>query len=105
MPKDVFLMVAAIATFATVWVWLMILLSQVAMRRRLSRAETAALKFKVPFWPVGPALTILFMVFVIAMIGYVEDTRVALYVGFAWLLLLALVYATRIRPKLAAASS
>ncbi|WP_323122170.1 amino acid permease [Burkholderia alba] len=104
MPKDVFLMVAAIATFATVWVWLMILLSQVAMRRRLSKAEAAALKFKVPFWPVAPALTILFMLFVIAMIGYFEDTRIALYVGVAWLALLALVFFSRIRPKLAPAS-
>ena len=35
-PENVFLIIASIATFATVWVWLMILLSQVAMRRRLS---------------------------------------------------------------------
>lgn len=104
MPKNVFLMVAAIATFATVWVWLMILLSQVAMRRRLSRAEVAALKFRVPFWPVAPALTILFMVFVIAMLGYFDDTRAALYVGLAWLALLALVFFARIRPKLAPAT-
>ncbi len=32
-PKNVFLIIASIATFATVWVWLMILISQVAMRR------------------------------------------------------------------------
>ncbi|CAJ9122560.1 amino acid permease [Burkholderia pseudomallei] len=102
MPKDVFLMVAASATFATVWVWLMILLSQVAMRRRLGAAEVAALKFKVPFWPVGPALTIAFMAFVIAMLGYFDDTRVALFVGAAWLAILALVFYTRIRPRLAA---
>ena len=96
MPKDVFLMVAAIATFATVWVWLMILLSQVAMRRRLSSAEVAALKFKVPLWPVAPALTIAFMGFVIVMLGWFEDTRVALYVGAAWLALLA----ARLSPRI-----
>ncbi|WP_179404786.1 amino acid permease [Burkholderia guangdongensis] len=104
MPKDVFMMVAAIATFATVWVWLMILLSQVAMRRRLPAAEVAALKFKVPLWPVAPALTIAFMCFVIAMLGYFDDTRVALYVGAAWLALLAAVFYGRLRPKLAAVS-
>ena len=104
MPKDVFLVVAAIATFATVWVWLMILLSQVAMRRRLSSTEVAALKFKVPLWPVAPALTIAFMGFVIVMLGWFDDTRVALYVGAAWLALLAVVFYARIRPKFAAAS-
>ncbi|WP_134593596.1 amino acid permease, partial [Pseudomonas aeruginosa] len=34
-PQSVFLLIASIATFATVWVWLMILLAQVGMRRRM----------------------------------------------------------------------
>ncbi|EGH06609.1 proline-specific permease proY, partial [Pseudomonas savastanoi pv. glycinea str. race 4] len=53
-PKDVFLLIASLATFATVWVWLMILLTQVAMRRSMNRDEAAQLKFAVPFWPYGP---------------------------------------------------
>lgn len=44
-PENVFVIIASIATFATVWVWLMILLSQVAMRRKLSTAEIKALDF------------------------------------------------------------
>ena len=40
--------IASLATFATVWVWIMILLSQIAFRRRLSTEEAKALKFKVP---------------------------------------------------------
>ncbi len=35
MPENVFLVIASLATFATVWVWIMILLSQIAFRRRL----------------------------------------------------------------------
>ncbi|WP_246794539.1 amino acid permease [Burkholderia perseverans] len=97
MPKDVFQTVAAIATFATVWVWLMILLSQVAMRRRLTRDQVEALKFRVPLWPVGPALAIAFMVFVVVMIGWFADTRVALYVGIAWLAVLGVAWLLRQR--------
>ncbi|EGH30469.1 amino acid permease-associated region, partial [Pseudomonas syringae pv. japonica str. M301072] len=59
-PKDVFLLIASLATFATVWVWLMILLTQVAMRRSMNREEAAQLKFAVPFWPYGPAAAIAF---------------------------------------------
>ena len=44
-PENVFVIIASIATFATVWVWLMILLSQVAMRCKLSTAEIKALDF------------------------------------------------------------
>jgi histidine transporter len=98
-PEQVFVIIASIATFATVWVWLMILLSQVAMRRRLSAEEVRALKFKVPLWPVGPALAIAFMLFVIGVLGYVEDTRVALYVGAGWVALLSLAWYLRGKPE------
>ncbi len=104
-PTRVFQTVAAIATFATVWVWLMILLSQVAMRRRLTREQVAALRFRVPLWPLGPALAIAFMLFVVAMLGWFADTRVALYAGLAWLVWLAAVYRLRRRRATAAASS
>ncbi|CNI22600.1 amino acid permease [Yersinia pekkanenii] len=91
-PKNVFLIIASIATFATVWVWLMILLSQVAMRRSMSKANIARLAFRVPFWPVAPILTIIFMAFIIAVLGYFPDTRIALYVGLAWVALMTLAW-------------
>ncbi len=103
-PQQVFLILASIATFATVLVWMMILLSQAALRRRLSPAEVNALKFKVPLWPIGPALTILFMLFVIMMLGYFQETRVALYSGMAWLVWLLLIFHLYTKAKLAPAS-
>lgn len=75
-------MIASLATFATVWVWIMILLSQIAFRRRLPPEEVKALKFKVPG---GVATTIgglIFLLFIIGLIGYHPDTRISLYVGF-----------------------
>lgn len=63
-------MIASLATFATVWVWIMILLSQIAFRRRLPPEEVKALKFKVPG---GVATTIgglIFLLFIIRLIGY-----------------------------------
>lgn len=101
-PEKIFLLIASLATFATVWVWLMILLSQISMRRRLSAPEVAALKYKVPFWPLGPALAVLFMVFVIGVLGYVEDTRVSLYVGLLWITLMSAIWVGVVRPRLAA---
>ncbi len=70
-----------------------------AMRRRLPAREVAALKFKVPLWPVGPALAIAFMLFVIGVLGYRDDTRVALYVGAGWILLMSLAYQFGVKPK------
>ncbi|MFM1219415.1 amino acid permease [Yersinia enterocolitica] len=91
-PKNVFLIIASIATFATVWVWLMILISQVAMRRSMSKENVARLAFPVPFWPVAPMFTIIFMAFIIAVLGYFPDTRIAMYVGLAWVILMTLAW-------------
>ncbi|MFJ3482692.1 amino acid permease [Pseudomonas sp. NPDC090202] len=98
-PENVFLLIAAIATFATVWVWLMIQLTQIAMRRSMSADEVAQLKFPVPFWPVAPIAATAFMVFVFAVLGYVEDTRPALIVGVVWIALLVIAYRLWVKPK------
>lgn len=98
-PENVFLLIASIATFATVWVWLMILITQVAMRRRMSREQMAELKFPVSFWPWGPALAIAFMVFVFGVLGYFPDTQAALLVGMVWLVFLVASYLLWCKPR------
>lgn len=96
-PEDVFLVIASIATFATIWVWLMILLAQFAMRRKMTPEQVQQLKFPVPMWPVAPILAIAFMVFIFGVLGYFESTRIALYVGIGWLLLLTIAYALLVK--------
>ncbi|MEB3753176.1 amino acid permease [Acinetobacter sp. MD2(2019)] len=98
-PDNVFEIIASIATFATVYVWLMILLSQMGMRKKLSREEIKKLDFPVIAWPIAPILATAFMLFIIAMIGYFPDSRPALYVGAIWLGLLAIAYYVWVRPK------
>lgn len=88
MPEKVFLVIASLATFATVWVWIMILFSQIGFRRTLSAEQKKALAFALPGGPFTATVGILFLVFIIGLIGYFPDTRVSLYVGIAWILLL-----------------
>ncbi|KPG93670.1 proline-specific permease [Pseudomonas sp. RIT-PI-q] len=97
-PENVFLLIASIATFATVWVWLMILLTQVAMRRSMSSEQVAQLKFPVPFWPYAPMAAIAFMLFIFGVLGYFPDTQAALIVGVVWIALLVLAYLTWVKP-------
>ncbi|MGZ7458278.1 amino acid permease [Pseudomonas sp. Ma2-10] len=97
-PENVFLLIASIATFATVWVWLMILFTQVAMRRSMSREQVAQLKFPVPFWPYAPMAAIAFMLFIFGVLGYFPDTQAALIVGVVWIVLLVLAYLTWVKP-------
>jgi histidine transporter len=98
-PENVFMLIAAIATFATVWVWLMILVTQIAMRRAMSAEQVAQLKFPVPLWPVGPIIATLFMVFVFVVMGYFPDSRAALWVGAVWIVLLLVAYWIWVQPN------
>jgi histidine transporter len=97
-PENVFLLIASIATFATVWVWLMILVTQIAMRRSMSAEEVAQLKFPVPLWPVAPIAATAFMVFVFVVLGYFPDTQAALLVGAVWIVLLVIAYRLWVKP-------
>lgn len=98
-PEDVFLLIASIATFATVWVWLMILASHVAMKRQIARRKLGPSDFPVPLWPLASILTGAFMLGVIVLLGIYPDTRVALYVGGIWLVLLTAAFKLWVRGK------
>ncbi|MFC7343983.1 amino acid permease [Saccharopolyspora griseoalba] len=97
MPENVFEVIASIATFATVWVWLMIVLSQYRARRAMSAEKVASLRFPVPLWPYAQIATIAFLIFVFAVLAFSADTRVALYVGAAWIGLMSVLYLVRVR--------
>ena len=56
----------------------------------------------MPWWPVAPALATAFMAFVIGLLGYFEESRIALYVGLVWIALLTVAYWLWVRKKAAA---
>ena len=91
-PERAFALVAALGTFETVWVWVMILLAQMGMRRTLSREEVKALKFPVPGYPVVPILAIVFMLLTIGLMTLQHDTRLALCAGGIWLVAITVIY-------------
>lgn len=82
----------SIASFATLWVWVAILISEIQMRRQMSKDEVASLLFPVPWWPTAPLIASAFMCMVIAMLAYLETTRVALYTGSIWIATLTALF-------------
>lgn len=91
-PENVFAVIASIATFATIFVWLMILAAQYKSRRSMTPEQEQSLKFPVPLWPYAQLVTMAFLVFVTVLLAFSDDTRVALYVGAVWLLTLAVAF-------------
>jgi AAT family amino acid transporter len=93
-PAKVFVWVTSIATFAAIWTWTVILLTQMKFRRSLSGTERKRLAFRMPFYPYSSWLALAFLALVIGLMAYFPDTRVALIIGPLWLVLLtALFYA------------
>ncbi|AWK13656.1 proline-specific permease ProY [Candidatus Fukatsuia symbiotica] len=95
-PEKVFLVIASLATFATVWVWIMILCSQIAFRRSLNQSQVKALDFPLRGGVFTSVVAIIFLLFIIGLIGYFPTTRVSLFVGLAWIALLLVGYYVKV---------
>jgi amino acid transporter, AAT family len=70
-----------------VWTWTMVLIAHFSFRRRYGKTT-----FPLRIWPLSSVVCLAFLMFVLVMLGYSPDTRVALYVGAAWVLLLSVAY-------------
>ncbi len=91
-PEKVFVWVTSIATFGAIWTWAMILLAQMKFRRSLSPAEQGKLQYRMWLFPLSSYLAMAFLVLVVGLMAYFPDTRIALYVGPAFLALLVVLY-------------
>ncbi|AWG65144.1 amino acid permease [Mycobacteroides abscessus] len=91
--ERVFVIIASVATFATIFVWLMILLAHFRFRAQQHHGEASVADFPVPGWPCLQVFATGFLMFVVLLLGFGADTRVALIVGAAWLLVLVGAFA------------
>ncbi len=91
-PAKVFVWVTSIATFAAIWTWTVVLVTQMKFRKSLSATERERLTFRMPFYPYASWLALAFLAFVIGLMAYFPDTRVALIIGPLWLVLLTALF-------------
>jgi AAT family amino acid transporter len=91
-PEKVFMWVTSISTFGAIWTWGVILVTQMKFRQTLSKQEIKTLAFRMPFYPYGSYVALAFLMLVIGLMAYFPDTRIALVVGPAWLVLLTVLY-------------
>jgi L-asparagine transporter-like permease len=87
LPERIFAMMMSILAFNTVWTWAMILIAHFSYRRKHQ-----ATGFQLRWWPLSSVVCLAFLAFVLVMLGWSADTRVALYVGAGWIVLLTLAY-------------
>ncbi|WP_200329658.1 amino acid permease [Leucobacter sp. L43] len=96
-PDQVLFLLGALATFATVLVWLVILVAHIRMKAEIAREHRLPSEFPVPLWPVASWLTVAFIVGVIVLVGIVPDSRPALWVGLVWVACVTACYFAWVR--------
>ena len=99
-PDRIFEIVASLATFATIFVWLMILLAHLASRRAMTPEEVAALEYKTPIFPFGQYFAIFFILFTFGIMVWLPEFRGAFFVGLAFSVLCVALYYLTGRHKL-----
>ena len=98
-PDQALFLLGALATFATVLVWLIILASHIRMKKVIAEEARLPSEFPVPLWPVGSWITLAFIVFIVVMVGVVPGSRPALWVGLLWVVALWLCYLAFVRGQ------
>ncbi|MGG5252579.1 amino acid permease [Neobacillus sp. SM06] len=91
-PAKVFTWVTSIATFGAIWTWAVILLSQIRYRKSLNPEEKKRLNYKLPLFPYSSYVSLAFLAFVLALMAYSSETRIALVIGPLWLVFLVAFY-------------
>ena len=90
--EKVFSYVTSVATFGALWTWGTILITQIVSRKKMNSEEKQSLTYKMPLFPFTSYFALAFLLFVMVILGFSADTRVALIVGPIWIILLIVLY-------------
>ena len=100
MPERIFSVIASLATFATIFVWLMILLAHLASRRSMTAEDVADLDYKTPLFPYGQYFAIFFILLTFGIMVWLPESRGAFFVGLAFSVVCVAMYYITGRHKL-----
>ncbi len=91
-PEKAFLYLTSALTLVGLCVWIAILYTQICFRKKLRDSELQNLHFKCKFWPYSSYIATVFILLVIGLISFYEETRIGLYVGSTIFISLILFY-------------
>jgi len=91
-PDFAFNYLMSIALFAGILNWIMVMITQLKFRKRIGPEEASKLTFKLPFYPVINYIVIIFLLFVVVMMGFSPGYQPALIAGPIWLIVLLVAY-------------
>ena len=91
MPEGVFTLITSISTVCFIFIWGITVICHLKYRK--TRPDLAQVnKFKMPLYPFANYLILAFLAFVLVILAFAEDTRVALFVTPVWFIMLIAIY-------------
>jgi len=94
MPKGVFVMITSISTFCFIFIWAMMVICHFKYRKTNPKLAAES-TFKMPLFPVMNYIILLFFVFVLIVLAFNKETRIALIVTPIWFILLEGIFRFR----------
>ncbi len=91
-PESVFPYVMAVATIAAIINWLMIFVTHLKFRKYIGKEKLKTLAYKLPGAPFVNYIGILYFTFIIGIMYYMEEMRIAVIVAPIWMALIYLGY-------------
>ena len=94
MPEGVFTLITSISTICFIFIWGITVICHLKYRK--TRPDLAEVnKFKMPLYPFANYLILVFLAFVLVVLAFAEDTRIALFVTPVWFIMLIAIYKMR----------
>jgi amino acid transporter, AAT family len=92
-PNKAFIYITSTATAGAMWTWSVIVISQLAYRRKVAAGAVPGSPFRMPGSPVTNWIVVAFLAFVTVLLAFNSSQRVALYAGAVWAVLILVAYA------------
>ena len=91
-PDKAFMYVTSVSTCGVLWAWAAILICHLRYRARVRSGILPKVDYRMPGAPVTNWIALACIAVVVALLAVDADTRVTLYVGVVWILVLAISY-------------
>lgn len=79
-PEQAFTYITSASTVGAIFTWGMIVIAHLVYRRKIARGELQAGAFRMPLAPYSNYVVLAFLAFVVVLLAFDAETRIALYI-------------------------
>ncbi|GAA4830575.1 amino acid permease [Saccharopolyspora rosea] len=98
-PEEAFTYITSASTVGAIFTWAMIVIAHLGYRRKVAAGEIPAGRFRMPWAPYSNYVVLAFLAFVVVLLAFDADTRIALYITPVLVVLAVVGYQLSVRTQ------